>query len=42
LIDAATSGDINVIKKAAEKFLKYKDLQTGTQFTWNVKEKRYH
>jgi hypothetical protein len=26
LIDAAISGDINVIKKEAEKILKYKDL----------------
>jgi hypothetical protein len=34
LIDVAISGDRNVIKKEAEKILKYKEL---TQYTWNVK-----
>jgi len=31
LIDAAISGDKNVIKKEAEKILKYKDLTTERQ-----------
>jgi hypothetical protein len=31
LIDAAISGDKNVIKKEAEKILKYKDLTTEIQ-----------
>jgi len=31
LIDAAISGDKNVIKKEAEKILKYKDLTTEMQ-----------
>jgi hypothetical protein len=34
LIDVAISRDRNVIKKEAEKILKYKDLTTGM---WNVK-----
>ena len=33
------SGDRNVIKKEAEKFLKYKDLTTEIQSMWNVKTK---
>jgi hypothetical protein len=39
LIDAAISGDRNVIKKEAEKILKYKDLITEIQRMWNVKTK---
>jgi len=39
LIDAAISGDRNVIKQAAEKILKYKDLITEIQCMWNVKAK---
>jgi len=31
LIDAAISGDRNVIKREAEKILKYKDLTTEVQ-----------
>jgi hypothetical protein len=31
LIDAAISGDRNMIKKEAEKILKYKDLTIGIQ-----------
>ena len=37
LIDVAISGDRNVIKKEAEKILKYKDL--SIQRIWNVKTK---
>ena len=37
LIDGAISGDRNVIKKEAEKILKYKDLTTEIQRMWNVK-----
>jgi hypothetical protein len=37
LIDAAISGDRNVIKKEAEKILKYKDLTIEIQRMWNVK-----
>ena len=37
LIDVAISGDSNVIKKEAEKILKYKDLTTEIQRMWNVK-----
>jgi hypothetical protein len=37
LIDVAISGDRNVIKKEAEKILKYKDLTIEIQCTWNVK-----
>jgi hypothetical protein len=33
------SGDINVVKKEAEKILKYKDLTIEVQITWNVKIK---
>ena len=39
LIDVAISGDRNVIKKEAEKILKYKDLTTEIQHMWNVKIK---
>jgi hypothetical protein len=39
LIDIATSGDRNVIKKEAEKTVKYKDLITECQRLWNVKAK---
>jgi len=39
LIDVAISGDRNVIKKEAEKFLKYKNLRTEIQRMWNVKTK---
>jgi hypothetical protein len=37
LIDAAILGDRNVIKKEAEKILKYKDLTLEIQCMWNVK-----
>jgi hypothetical protein len=37
LIDAAISGDRNVIKKEAEKILKYKDLTIEIQCMWNAK-----
>jgi hypothetical protein len=39
LIDIAISGDRNVIKKEAEKILKYKDLTMEIQRMWNVKTK---
>jgi hypothetical protein len=39
LIDAAISGDRNVIKKEAEKILKYKDITIEIQRMWNVKTK---
>ena len=39
LIDVAISGDRNVIKKEAEKILKYKDPTTEIQRMWNVKTK---
>jgi len=39
LIDDAISGDRNVIKKEAEKILKYKDLTREIQRMWNVKTK---
>jgi len=39
LIDVAIVGDRNVIKKEAEKILKYKDLTIETQRMWNVKTK---
>ena len=38
-IDVAISGNRNVIKKEAEKILKYKDLTIEIQRTWNVKRK---
>jgi hypothetical protein len=37
LIDVAFSGDRNVIKKKAEKTLKYKSLLIEIQRTWNKK-----
>ena len=39
LIDVTISGDRNVIKKEAEKILKYKDLTIEIQHMWNVKTK---
>jgi hypothetical protein len=39
LIDVAISGDRNVIKREAEKILKYKDLTIEIQGMWNVKTK---
>jgi len=39
LIDIAIPGDRNVIKKEAEKILKYKDLTIEIKRTWNVKAK---
>ena len=39
LIDVAISGDRNVIKKEAEKIIKYEDLTTETHPVWNVKTK---
>jgi hypothetical protein len=39
LIDVAISGDRNVIKKEAEKILKYKDLTIEMQVMWNIKNK---
>jgi hypothetical protein len=39
LIDVAISGDRNVIKKEAEKIIKYKDHTTEIQRMWNVKTK---
>ena len=39
LIDVAISGDRSVIKKQAEKILKYKDLTIEIQRMWNVKTK---
>ena len=39
LIDVEISGDRNVIKKEAEKILKYKYLTIETQRMWNVKTK---
>ena len=39
LIDVAISGDRNVIKKEAEKILKYKNLTIEIQRMWNVKTK---
>jgi hypothetical protein len=38
-IDVAISGDRNVIKKEAEKVLKYKELAIEIQCIWNVKKK---
>jgi hypothetical protein len=37
LIDAAISGDRNVIEKEAEEILKNKDLTIEIQRMWNVK-----
>jgi hypothetical protein len=39
LVDAAIPGDRNVVKKEAEKILKYKDLIIEVQCMWNVKAK---
>jgi len=39
LIDVAISGERNVIKKEADKILKYKDLTIEIQRMWNVKTK---
>ena len=39
LIDVAISGDGNVVKKEAEKILKYKDLTIKIQRMGNVKTK---
>jgi hypothetical protein len=39
LIDVAISGDRNVIKKEAEKILKYKDLTIEIRRMWNVKQR---
>jgi len=39
LIEVAISRDRNVIKKEAEKILKYKDLTIEIQRMWNVKTK---
>jgi hypothetical protein len=39
LIDVAIPGDRNVIKREAEKILKYKDLIIEIQRMWNVKTK---
>ena len=39
LIDVAMSGDRYVIKKEAEKILKYKNLTIEIQRMWNVKTK---
>jgi hypothetical protein len=37
LTDVAIPGDKNVIQKEAEKILKYKELNTEIQHTWNIK-----
>jgi hypothetical protein len=39
LIDVANSGDRNVIKKEAEKILKFKNLTIEIQRMWNVETK---
>jgi hypothetical protein len=39
LIEDTISGDGNVIKKEAEKILKYEDLTIEIQRMWNVKTK---
>jgi len=39
LIDVAISGDRNVIKKEAEKIVKFEDLTIELQRMWNVKTK---
>jgi len=39
LIEVAILGDRNVIKKEAEKILKYKDLTIEIKHMWNVKTK---
>jgi hypothetical protein len=37
VIDVASSGDRNVVKKEAENIQKYKDLTIEIQCMWNVK-----
>jgi hypothetical protein len=37
LLDVASLGERNVIKKEAEKIIKYKDLTIEIQRMWNVK-----
>jgi hypothetical protein len=39
LIDAAISGDRNLVRKEARRIRKYKDLRTEIQRMWNVKTK---
>jgi len=39
IIDTANPGDRNVIKKEAEKILRYKDLTIEIQLVWKVKAK---
>jgi hypothetical protein len=39
LIDCGISGDRNVVKKDAEKILKYEHLIIQIQYMWNVKAK---
>jgi len=39
VINVGISGERNVIKKEAEKILKYKDLTIEIQRVWNVKTK---
>jgi len=39
LIDVAISGERNVVKKEAEKILKYKDLTIEIQRMWKIKTK---
>jgi len=39
VIDVVISGDRNVIRKEAEKILKYKDLTIEIQRMWNVQTK---
>ena len=39
LIDVAISGNRNVIKKEADKILKYKDFTIEIQSVWNVKQR---
>jgi hypothetical protein len=42
LIDVAIHGEKHVIKREAEKILKYKDLVIEIQHMWNVKSKVIH
>jgi hypothetical protein len=39
LIDIASPADRNVIRKEAEKILKYKDLTVEIQRVWNIEAK---
>jgi hypothetical protein len=39
LLDVASLGDGNVVKKEAEEILRYKDLAIEIQRMWNVKAK---